>query len=82
MHLLSTEKHRVRSAVMNCDNQAALRAFLSVIQSPGHHIAREIIPAANCKLKKKGGHKLKLVMHWMAGHKGIAGNKLADREAK
>jgi ribonuclease HI len=82
MHLLSTKEHSDKTAIIGCNNQAALKAFQSVLQSPSHHIAREIILAANQELKKKGRHKLKLVLQWMAGHKGIAGNELVDREAK
>ena len=82
MHLLSTEEHVDRSAAIGCDNQAALRAFQSVLRSPGHHIAREIILSANRKMKKKGRRKLKIIMRWTAGHEGIVGNELADREAK
>jgi hypothetical protein len=37
---------------------------------------------ANKELKKKGRCKLKLIMRWTAGHEGIKGNKLVDREAK
>jgi ribonuclease HI len=62
MHLLSTEEHGDKTAAIGCDNQAALKAFQSVLRSPGHHIAREIILAANRELKKKGRRKLKLVL--------------------
>jgi ribonuclease HI len=82
MHLLSTTEHGSKTAAIGCDNQAALKAFQSDLQSPGHHIVREIILMANKELKKKGRRKLKLIMRWTAGHKGIEGNKLADREAK
>jgi ribonuclease HI len=82
MHLLSTKEHGNKTAAIGCNNQAALKAFQSILQSPGHHIAREIILAANQELKKKGRCKLKLVLQWMAGHEGIAGNKLVDRKAK
>jgi hypothetical protein len=63
MYLLSIEEHGDRTATIGCNNQAALRAFQSALQSPGHHIAREIILAANQELKKKGRCKLKLVLH-------------------
>jgi hypothetical protein len=47
MHLLSTKEHGNKTATIGCNNQAALKAFQSVLQSPSHHIAREIILAAN-----------------------------------
>jgi ribonuclease HI len=82
LHLLSKEGHGCRTAAIGCDNQAALKAFQSDPRSPGHHLAREILLAANQELKKMGGRKLKLVMRWTAGHEGIEGNEMADREAK
>ena len=82
MHLLSTEAHGSRTAAIGCDNQAALKAFQSDLRSPGHHIARQFILLANKELKKKGRRKLKLALRWTAGHEGIEGNELADREAK
>jgi ribonuclease HI len=82
MHLLSTTEHDSKTAAIGCNNQAALKAFQSDLQSPRHHIAREIILIANKKLRKKGRHKLKLIMRWTAGYEGIEGNELVDREAK
>jgi ribonuclease HI len=82
MHLLKTETHKGRTAAIAYDNQAALKAFQSNLRSPGHHIARQIMHAANTELKNKSSRKLKLTLRWTAGHEGIVENELADREAK
>jgi hypothetical protein len=47
IHLISTEKHRSTTFTMGVNNQAAIKAFQSVLRSPGHHLAREIIKSAS-----------------------------------
>src|SRR6266851_5700150 len=85
MHILSTGKGRKATATISMDNQAAIKAFMSDLRNPGHHLMREALHIASkiSKEKKKGGKgKDMLTIRWMAGHEGIEGNELADREAK
>ena len=43
---------------------------------------QEILKEANKLAKKRRGSKYTLTICWMVGHEGIAGNELADQEAK
>jgi ribonuclease HI len=85
LHVLSSRKSRKASATIGVDNQAAIKAFTSDLRNLGHHLIREALCIASkiSKERKKGGkNKHALTIRWMAGHKGIEGNELADREAK
>ena len=85
LHILSSRKSKKASAIIGVDNQAAIKAFTSDLRNPGHHLTREALCIASkiSKERKKGGkNKHALTIRWMAGHKGIEGNELADREAK
>jgi len=85
MHLLNSRKGKKASAMIGIDNQAAIKAFKSELRNPGHHLAREALYIANSirKAKAKGSKsKDTLTIQWTAGHEGIEGNELADKEAK
>ena len=85
MHLIKARKTNKASAAIGLDNQATIRAFTSDLRSPSHHLMREALHLATQIKKgnkKKGRNKTKVTICWTAGHKGIEGNKLADREAK
>ena len=82
LQLIKTEKKTNTSCLIGVDNQAALKALQSVSRSPGQHIAREATRLANQLQRRKGKPKYTLAIRWTAGHEGIAGNELADKEAK
>jgi len=82
MHLISTEKRGNTTFALRVDNQVALRAFNSMMRRPSHHLAREVIRIANMLSKQKNRNAYKLMLQWTAGHKGLEGNELADKEAK
>jgi len=82
MHLISTEKQGNTTFAIRMDNQAAIRAFSSTMRKPGHHLARETVRIANRLNKQKSRNAYKLTIRWTAGHEGLEGNKLADKEAK
>ena len=82
MHLISMEKRGNTTFALGVDNQAAIRAFNSTMRRPGHHLAREIIRIANMLSKQNTRNAYKLTLHWTAGHEGLEGNELADKEAK
>ena len=82
MHLISTEKQGNTTFTLGVDNQAAIRAFNSIMRRPRHHLAQEIIQIANMLSKQKNKNAYKLTVWWTAGHKGLEGNKLADKEVK
>ena len=83
LHMLNTRKGRGVVAMIGIDNQAAIKALTSDLRSPGHHLVWEALRIANSiEKKKKKKNKAIIIVWWMAGHKGLVGNKLADREAK
>jgi len=82
MHLVSTEKHGSTSFMIGVDNQAAIRAYQSVLRKPGHHLARETLQLANQIQKRRQKGNYELTMRWTARHEGITGNKQVDCEAK
>jgi ribonuclease HI len=82
MHLLSTEKKGKMTTMLGVDNQAAIKAFESQLRNPGHHLAREALWIAIQMKKKRKKSNHTLTIRWTAGHEGLEGNKLADREAK
>jgi hypothetical protein len=68
--------------MLGVDNQAAIKAFRSDLRKPGHHLAREAICVATRIQKRRREGRYSLTLRWTAGHEGIAGNEIADREAK
>jgi ribonuclease HI len=85
LHILSSRKSKKALAAIRVDNQAAIKAFTSDLRNPGHHLTREALCIASkiSKERKKGGkNKHALTIRWTAGHEGIEGNELVDREAK
>jgi len=82
MHLISMEKHGSTTFVLGVDNQAALKAFQSTLRNPGYHLTREALWIANQVQKRRRKGNYKLTLCWMAGHKGIEGNKDVDHEVK
>ena len=86
LQLISTERKGGTTFALGVDNQAAIKAFKSNLRSPGHRVAREALKLAhriqNKKTKKKKKSKYALTLRWTAGHEGIEGNEIVDREAK
>jgi ribonuclease HI len=82
LHILSTEKKSRKLAMIGVDNQAAIKAFDSELRNPGHHIVREALRIAEHLKKKYQRSKATTTIQWTAGHEGLEGNKVADREAK
>ncbi len=52
------------------------------VSAPSHCIAMEIIHLAKLLNRQRGSKNYALTMRWTAGHIGINGNKLVDKEAK
>ena len=82
LHLISTEKRGGTTFALGCDNQAAIKAFHSNLRNPGHHLAREALRTAHQIQNSKKKTNYALTIRWTAGHEGIEGNEIADREAK
>ena len=82
LHLILTKRSRNRTFVISTNNQVALEAFNSNLRSPAHHISREALHLGNMISKRSKGWNYALTLRWTAGHAGIPGNELADKEAK
>jgi ribonuclease HI len=82
LHLISTEKRGGTTFALGCDNQAAIKVFHSNLRNPGHHLAWEALRIAHQIQNSKKKTKYALTIRWTAGHEGIEGNEIIDREAK
>jgi ribonuclease HI len=82
MQLIQSEKAGRTTFAIGVDNQVAIATLRSNLRGPGHHIAREIWRVANRLQKERGNKKFAITIRWTAGHEGIEGNELADKEAK
>jgi ribonuclease HI len=82
LHLIKSERPKGNSYTIGIDNQAAIKAFQSDLRNPAHNAAREIIRLGTMLKKTTRQKNYLLVLRWTAGHVGISGNELADREAK
>jgi ribonuclease HI len=82
LHLIKTEKNKNFPTAVGIDNHSALKALHSSLRSPAYNMAREILRLGNMMQKSTRGKKFELTLHWTAGHVGIPGNELVDKEAK
>jgi len=82
LQLIKTEKEGQTSFLIGVDNQAALTAFNSDMRNPAHSLAREALQLGNMIEKNKNKKRYSLKLQWTAGHEGIPGNELANKEAK
>ena len=82
LHLINTEKRRRVSFAIGTDNQAALKVYDTSMRKPAHYAAREALRLGNKLRKDIRSKNFSLTLRWTAGHVGIPGNELADREAK
>ena len=82
LQLIGSEQRGNTSFSLGLDNQAAIKALHSDHKGPGHHIAKEIDTLAHKISKRRQKAMYSLTVRWTAGHEGIAGNELADQEAK
>lgn len=82
LHLISTEKNRKVPITIGTDNQAALEAYNSSMRKPAHNAAREALRLGNILQKNTRSKDYLLTLRWTAGHAGIPGNEMADKEAK
>jgi ribonuclease HI len=82
LHLINTEKSGNVSFALGVDNHAAIKALTSDLTHSGQNVALTTIKLASTIRNRRKSKKYSLVVRWTAGHVGIAGNELADREAK
>jgi len=59
LHMLNSKKTREAPAMIDVDNQAAIKALVSDLRGPGHHLAPETICIVNSIEKKRKKKKKK-----------------------
>ena len=82
MQLIKTEKVARCHTALGTDNQAVISTIQKELSAPSYCIAMEIIHLAKLLNRQRGSKNYALTMRWTAGHIGINGNKLVDKEAK
>ncbi|KAG2133232.1 uncharacterized protein EDB93DRAFT_1093380 [Suillus bovinus] len=65
---------------LGVDNQAAIRSTSTFQSQPGHYLVDKFLDNLRSLLPNED--RQKLTIWWTPGHKGIAGNKAADIQAK
>ncbi|KAG1795387.1 uncharacterized protein HD556DRAFT_1192796, partial [Suillus plorans] len=71
---------KVRAAVINVDNQAAIRATHSFDTTPAHYLMDRFHETLLSALTVQDSNTIPI--RWTPGHVGIEGNEAADAEAK
>jgi hypothetical protein len=62
------------------DNQAAIKALADPKPGPGRHLSDRVLKA-HAHVRKRHP-EARIVIRWIPGHEGVAGNEKADVEAK
>jgi ribonuclease HI len=82
LHLIKTERAGRTSFALGTDDKAAIGHFTSDLIQPGQKIALNAIKLIKQMKRSRGSANYSLTFRWTAGHVGIAGNTIADKEAK
>jgi len=64
------------------DNQAVIRSGENPTVKPGHYLLLRFRNLMHHLHKKKDSSREVIMVRWIAGHKDVEGNEVADREAK
>jgi len=81
-HLLSTKNEATFPASILADNQAVIRSGENLTAKSGHHLLLRFRNSIRRLQDKKDLDKKDVTVRWIAGHKDVEGNEVADREAK
>lgn len=82
MYLIKTEKLARRSTMLGVDCQAAINALQNELSTHSLTIAADTLRTATQISKERGDKNYSLTIRWTAGHVGIDGNEIVDKEAK
>src|SRR5258708_12093852 len=82
MHLIKTEKVARCHTAIGTDNQAVISTIQKELSTPQHYLVAEIVHSIKLLNRQRKGKNYMLTLRWMAGHAGIDGNELIDKEAK
>jgi len=66
---------------ISLNNQAAIKASTLSHPAPGQHLIRALTHSALC-IQKANPSAHKITLQWMAGHRDVSRNELADLAAK
>lgn len=81
-HLLATHDEVTYPASILADNQAAIRSCERPSSKPGHHLLLSFRSKMRKIAKENGLSRNKITVRWIAGHRNVKGNEMADKEAK
>lgn len=81
-HLLATRNEITYPASILADNQAVIKSSERPSSKPGHHLLLLFRSKIRKLTKEKGLTCDSIAVRWIAGHKNVEGNELADKEAK
>lgn len=81
-HLLATRDEVTYPATILADNQAVILSSERPSSKPGHYLLSHFRAMLRRVLKEEKIPHSNITVRWIAGHKNIAGNEHADKEAK
>ena len=82
LQLIKTEKKGSTTFALGTDSQKALKTLTSDLILPEQQIALNILKLIKQVRNNRSPTRYSLTMRWTAGHMGIRGNVIADKEAK
>jgi len=81
-HLLIMRPETSFPASILVDNQAVIRSGERPTAKPGHYLLLHFRNLMHQLYEEKDSSREDVTVRWIAGHKEVEGNEVADREAK
>ncbi|CCA74846.1 hypothetical protein PIIN_08815 [Serendipita indica DSM 11827] len=80
IHLARTMQGNCTKVNISLNNQVAIQSIAHARPNTGQHVMENILSEIEDELSDH--RRLQIEFTWVPGHKGIQGNKVADKEAK
>lgn len=82
IQLIKSEAKSRASYIIRVDNQATIAAFGTEMKGLAQHLSHKVLKQGIMLKKARRSKNFSITIQWMAGHAGIMGNELANKEAK